>query len=147
MSIVDKILGSFAAGEVVLYGNAFNLNTILEEVKIGSGGIVMVQEITTSRLLWQPAQHMWQEQTDVLMFFLTLSTYDRDSVGNENLVDTCRRRFIRWLLQFPNNNALRPVGDVRIERVYEKTDTCLTGIAAAVTLQEEIGTNYCNINV
>lgn len=146
MTLVAKILNSFSHEQKVLYGNAFDLNAIVENVKIDNEGIVLIQEIQQSTLQFDQAQRSWCEKVDILMFFLTLSVYDRDSVQNEDLIDKCKKSFVRWLLQFPaNNNVVRPVGDIKLIRVYEKTDTILTGIAAEMTLKEEIGTNSCNV--
>ena len=146
MSIVTKILNSFPTTEKVLYGDAFDFNTIVESVPIDDGGLVLIQELRQSQLLFETSQRSWIERADLLLFFLTLSTYDRDSIANEGLIDGCRRRLIRWLLQFPvRNNDLRPVGDIRLERVYEKSDTILTGLAVSLSVREDLGTNGCNV--
>lgn len=144
MTLVNKIIQSFRPDLTVLYGNAVDLNDIVENVKIGNGVIVLMQEIVDSQLVFSPLQHAYCEQAETMLFFLTTSVYDRDSLENETRIEVCKKELVRWLLQFAAHNSdIRLSGDIRLSRVYEKTDTILTGLAVSLTIREDVGIGIC----
>ena len=155
MTIVHKILKSFEHLSAIesgtrvktIYGNAFDFNTLIENVALQEGEVVvLINRIVTSRMIFSKANLDFAENADVLLFFLSRTTYDADSKENEDIIEGCRNLFVRWMLQFPvDNDDVRPVGEIQMTRVYEKTDTILTGLAVSLQLQEDIGTSRCNL--
>lgn len=144
MTLVNKILASFDKETRLFYGNAFDLNNITESVRIGDDVIVLMQELVNSALLFDKLQHAYCEQAEVLLFFLTTSQFDRDSIENETRIEMCKNKLVQWLLQFATYNSdIRLVNNIQLARVYEKTDTILTGLAVSVTIKEDIGKGAC----
>ena len=142
MTIIEKIRASIqrvhGEGFAVYYHDDPTMNLIADTMTLPAA---IVQLITQGELDQQSGQ--WREVVSAAVFFVDRSEFDFNADDNEQIIDQCKRRALRWLasLQFDPNIDL--VRWSRTSRVYERFDAILTGFAVMVDLKEWEGVSDC----
>ncbi|MBP5315611.1 MAG: hypothetical protein J6Y87_07075 [Muribaculaceae bacterium] len=101
----------------------------------------LVQLITQGELDQTSGQ--WREVVSAAVFFVDLSEFDFNADNNEEIIDDCKRRALRWLASIQFDPYIELVRWSRTSRVYQRFDDILTGFAVMVDLKELEGISDC----
>ena len=143
MTIIEKIRASIQSvhgGDFqVYYHDDPTMNLIADNMDLPAA---IVQLITQGTIDQQSGQ--WREVVSAVVFFVDKSDFDFDADENEQIIDRCKRRCLRWLAALPLDPDLDLVRWERTSRVYERFDAILTGFAVMVDLREREGVTDCD---
>lgn len=143
MTIIEKIRASIQSvhgGDFqVYYHDDPTMNLIADNMDLPAS---IVQLITQGTIDQQSGQ--WREVVSAVVLFVDKSDFDFDADENEQIIDRCKRRCLRWLAALPLDPDLDLVRWERTSRVYERFDAILTGFAVMVDLREREGVNDCD---
>ena len=144
MTIIEKIRASIQAVHgsdfPVYYHDDPTMNLIADTMKLPAA---IVQLITQGTIDQQSGQY--REVVSAAVFFVDKSEFDFNADDNEQVIDQCKRRCLRWLAALPMDAHLDLVRWERTSRVYERFDSILTGFAVLVDLREREGVTDCEI--
>lgn len=144
MTIVEKIRASIQRvhgdGFAVYYHDDPTMNIIANTMTLPAA---IVQLITQGELDQTSGQ--WREVVSAAVFFVDLSEFDFNADNNEQIIDACKRRALRWLAGLQLDEDLDLVRWERTSRVYERFDAILTGFAVMVDLRETEGVTDCPV--
>ena len=142
MTIIEKIRASIqrvhGEGFGVYYDDDPKLNLRTGTMTFPCA---LVQLITQGGLDQQSGQ--WREVVSAAVFFVDLSEFDFNADNNEQIIDACKRRALRWLAGLQLDEDLTLVRWERTSRVYQRFDDILTGFAVMVDLRENEGVTDC----
>ena len=134
MTIIEKIRASIQSVHgsdfQVYYHDDPMMNLIADNMDLPAA---IVQLITQGTIDQQSGQ--WREVVSAVVFFVDKSDFDFDADENEQIIDRCKRRCLRWLAALPLDPDLDLVRWERTSRVYECFDAILTGFAVMVDLR------------
>ena len=143
MTIIEKIRASIqsvhGSNFQVYYHDDPTMNLIADNMDLPAA---IVQLITQGTIDQQSGQ--WREVVSAVVFFVDKSDFDFDADENEQIIDRCKRRCLRWLAALPLDPDLDLVRWERTSRVYERFDAILTGFAVMVDLREREGVTDCD---
>lgn len=143
MTIIEKIRASIqsvhGSGFQVYYHDDPTMNLIADNMDLPAS---IVQLITQGTIDQQSGQ--WREVVSAVVFFVDKSDFDFDADENEKIIDSCKRRCLRWLAALPLDPDLDLIRWERTSRVYERFDAILTGFAVMVDLREREGVTDCD---
>ena len=143
MTIIEKIRASIQSVHgsdfQVYYHDDPTMNLIADNMDLPAA---IVQLITQGMIDQQSGQ--WREVVSAVVFFVDKSDFDFDADENEQIIDRCKRRCLRWLAALPLDPDLDLVRWERTSRVYERFDAILTGFAVMVDLREREGVTDCD---
>lgn len=144
MTIIEKIRKSIQSVHgvdfQVYYHDDPTMNLIADNMDLPAA---IVQLITQGTIDQQSGQY--REVVSAAVFFVDKSEFDFDADDNEQVIDQCKRRCLRWLAALPLDTDLDLVRWERTSRVYERFDAILTGFAVMVDLREREGVTDCEI--
>ena len=143
MTIIEKIRASIQRvhgnGFAVYYNDDPTMNLIADTMTLPAA---IVQLITQGELDQQSGQ--WREVVSAVVFFVDRSEFDFNADDNEQIIDQCKRRALRWLASLQFDPDIDLVRWTRTSRVYERFDAILTGFAVMVDLKEWEGVSMCD---
>lgn len=142
MTIIEKIRASIQAVHgsdfQVYYHDDQTLNIIADTMELPSAIVTLITQGTIDEQSGQ-----YREVVSAAVFFVDKSEFDFNADDNEQVIDQCKRRCLRWLASLPMDANLDLVRWERTSRVYERFDAILTGFAVLVDLREREGVTDC----
>ena len=148
-TIVNKIKQSVqsSTGLACLYGSLDDINVQMEDQ---TNFPVAFFVLLNNGNLNDTGQN-YRERVDVAVFFVQPTEFDFNSIENESLIENCKDYATLWLNSLFLDGELRYISTLNTSRVYNQTDTILTGFAVRVRLEEMMGNTmcpeYCNVFV
>ena len=139
MSLINKIKGSIEdTGLTCLYDSAGDINRLLDYQSyplafftlINRGGLISLNGV-------------YREIANVVVFFVNTSTFDFDSLENEEIIKTCKTLALKWLDTLPRNGVLKATV-LDTNRVYNYADSILTGYCLNLRIEELEGEGCLN---
>lgn len=139
MSLINKIKGSIEdTGLTCLYDSAGDINRLLDYQNyplafftlINRGGLISLNGV-------------YREIANVVVFFVNTSTFDFDSLENEEIIKTCKTLALKWLDTLPRNGVLKATV-LDTNRVYNYADSILTGYCLNLRIEELEGEGCLN---
>ena len=139
MSLINKIKGSIEdTGLTCLYDSAGDINRLLDYQSyplafftlINRGGLISFNGV-------------YREIANVVVFFVNTSTFDFDSLENEEIIKTCKTLALTWLDTLPRNGVLKATV-LDTNRVYNYADSILTGYCLNLRIEELEGEGCLN---
>lgn len=142
MSIIDKLKLNVESitGMQFLYGASGDINRALDTAPLPC---VFCYLITTSAV--DDVNGQLHDRISMAVFFVNKTTFDFESVENEQIIDEMKRRAFAWYAASRNDSYLRFGTIERAQRVYDEiADAIVTGYALQVSISEEEGVGTCN---
>ena len=139
MSLVNKIKESIEArGLNCIYDSLGMINQKLDYSNyplafftlIKEGGLISVNGV-------------YREVANIAIFFVKPSTFDFESLENEQIIDECKTLALGWLDSLKWGGVLR-AEVLRTDRVYNYADSILTGYALNLRISELEGEGCLN---
>ena len=140
MSLINKIKNSIEENTKLtcLYDDLGNINRRLDYADyplcfftlINRGGLISLNGI-------------YREVANVVIFFVNTSTFDFESLENEQIIESCKSIALKWLDSLPRNGVLRATV-LDTSRVYNYADSILTGYCLNLRIEELEGENCLN---
>ena len=139
MSLINKIKGSIEdTGLTCLYDSAGDINRLLDYQNyplafftlINRGGLISFNGV-------------YREIANVVVFFVNTSTFDFDSLENEEIIKTCKTLALTWLDTLPRNGVLKATV-LDTNRVYNYADSILTVYCLNLRIEELEGEGCLN---
>lgn len=144
MTIIEKIRASIQAvhgGDFnVYYHDDVTLNELADTMELPAAIVTLITQGTIDEQSGQ-----YREVVSAAVFFVDKSEFDFNADDNEQVIDQCKRRCLRWLAALPMDERLDLVRLERTGRVYERFDAILTGFAVMVELRDREGVTDCEI--
>ena len=143
MTIIEKIRASIQAVHgrdfKVYYHDDVTLNELADTMELPAAIVTLITQGTIDQQSGQ-----YREVVSAAVFFVDKSEFDFNADDNEQIIDQCKRRCLRWLAALPMDEHLDLVRWERTSRVYERFDAILTGFAVLVDLRERDGVTDCD---
>ena len=140
MSLINKIKNSIEENTKLtcLYDDLGNINRRLDYADyplcfftlINRGGLISLNGI-------------YRELANVVIFFVNTSTFDFESLENEQIIESCKSIALKWLDSLPRNGVLRATV-LDTSRVYNYADSVLTGYCLNLRIEELEGEGCLN---
>lgn len=140
MSLITKIKNSIEENTKLtcLYDDIGNINRRLDYqdyplcffTLINRGGLISLNGI-------------YREIANVVIFFVNTSTFDFESLENEQIIESCKSIALKWLDSLPRNGVLRATV-LDTSRVYNYSDSILTGYCLNLRIEELEGEGCLN---
>ena len=140
MSLINKIKNSIEENTKLtcLYDDLGNINRRLDYQSyplcfftlINRGGLISVNGV-------------YRELANVVIFFVNTSTFDFESLENEQIIESCKSIALKWLDSLPRNGVLKATV-LDTSRVYNYSDSILTGYCLNLRIEELEGEGCLN---
>lgn len=139
MSLITKIKESIEArGLNCIYDSLWMINQKLDYSSyplafftlIKEGGLISVNGV-------------YRELANVVIFFVNTSTFDFESLENEQIIESCKSIALKWLDSLPRNGVLRATV-LDTSRVYNYADSIITGYCLNLRIEELEGEGCLN---
>ena len=141
MNIITKIKNSVQAstGESFYYGATQEINRVLDGAALPCSVMYLLQQgqITDEN-------GFIHERLTAVVFFINKTQFDPDSIDNEDIIDTEKKKAFGWVSRLRLNDNLKLISVNSSERVYDEFDSIVTGYAVNVTIEEVSGIGLCN---
>jgi len=144
-NIIRKIKTSIetATGIPFIYGGNHAVNTLIETAPLPCAIAYLVdnsQVVDEAGIL--------HERLNIAVFFVNKTNFDADSLDNEDVIDTMKKKAFIWLQsarQRMNVDGLK-IGVVgNAQRIYDEFDVIVTGYGITVPIDEIEGVSQCDI--
>ena len=136
MSIVNKIKTSVQTitGLPCYYDDSGRLNMKLDYLEYPLAFFTLINNGNLNT-----TNAHYRERVDIAMFFIKPTTFDFESLENEQIIEECKGYALKWLQGLRLQRDLIPLYVLNTTRVYNYADTILTGYAINIRLEETIG--------
>lgn len=141
MNIIEKLKASIEAstGEVFHYGGTQAINRVLEGAALPCSVAYLIEQGQVTDV-----NGFIHEKLSLAVFFINKTEFDPDSIENEDIIDTEKKKAFGWIARLRRNSDLRLDSVNGSQRVYDTFDSIVTGYAVNVTITEEAGVSECN---
>lgn len=128
-----------ATGLPFLYGSRGDINRQLDNAPLPCAFAYLLETNAV-----QDTNGVCRERLTFALFFIDKTHFDFEALENEDIIDQCKRRALKWYTQNRHSDAFRIVELNNTLRVYDElADAIVTGYALNITLEEYEGVTPC----
>lgn len=140
MTVQAKIKGILEGmGETYLFDNWQNAN-----VRMDNTPLPCVLNVLPVSGVFKVGNVQLKDKPNCLIAFMDKAEFDFDGVQNDDVIEGCKARAKRFIIEVNKGDVFKPIGDdVRYTVFYDKLDVNVTGIIIELSLEEVHGITMC----